>query len=1041
MKKVVLLLASVICLTTAFAQTGSIKISGRVVDDTTQEEIIGANVSVVNDKTGTVSDVFGKFTVTAKELPTTLTISYIGYKTLELDVYEYTEPLTIQLHEERNLLSEVVVVGYGVQKRKELTGSVASVSKVALEQSAISIDGLLGGAISGVNVTQTSGQPGAGSEIRIRGGNSIYASNEPLYVIDGFIYSTEKGATQTGIGGIGSSLNPMASINPSDIESIEVLKDISAKAIYGSRGANGVILVTTKKGAKGKSTIHYGYTIGIDKSAKKLDLLNAEQWTKIHQDYPSIFYNVPFSAPKFGAIMAAQLEATGKPVDSDWQDAVLQTGSTQTHELSISGGDDKTRYLLSGNYTDQKGIILNSGFERYSGRINLDREISSNLTVGVTASADRSTQNALATLSPEDFTGSSNPFKSGISNSLVYALFMPPVIPTHYADAALELNDGLFYNPFELTELRYYEQAANPVTDLEKSIGQTLSTSLLGNFYAKYKIPYVEGLALKYSAGTNVNYITQNFFGPKESVFGINLDTQGRGAVGNRKTVINQSEYLLTYTKQLNPIHYIDLLVGYTKQDTHTDIVLNRTDHLVNFNDLAAVSGNSKAKIKLSNEANQADLHSMLARANYTLLEKYNLTATWRADKSSRFAEGHQWGYFPSVGFSWNVNDEEFAKSWYPVVSSLKFRTTYGTSGNQEIGFTDASGKNTNDNSYNGGAATNYGNAGNDSLTWETTTEYNIGIDIGFLSDRLNLVADVYYKETSDLLVQIEGQFGTASANQFQTVNLGNVTNKGVELALNARLIERRKFTWAASANIAHNVNTITKLGEKSNNLTEGDQDEKIYREGESVGSFYGYVYEGVDPTNGNILLKDIDENGKIEKGSKENLKDRTIIGSIQPDFTYGFSTNLTYRRWDAFVSLQGSQGSEVYNKLRRHLSEGNRLYNLSTDVLSAWTEEKPTNIPRIGSDSDNTSKASPTIVYSRYIEDASFLKIRNITLGYNLPVKINKNTVQLRAFVSAQNLYTFTNYTGYDPEIAGGIDTGVYPTSRTFLAGVGITF
>ncbi|GAP72716.1 TonB-dependent receptor [Candidatus Symbiothrix dinenymphae] len=1003
-RKISLLAVAMSFAVPAVAQTGSIKISGRVVDDTTQEEIIGANVSVVSDKTGTASDVFGKFTVTAKELPTTLTISYMGYKTLEVDVYEYTEPLEIFLHEERNLLSEVVVVGYGTQKRKELTGSVASVSKVALEQSAISIDGLLGGAISGVNVTQTSGQPGAGSEIRIRGGNSIYASNEPLYVIDGFIYFSEKGATQAGIGGIESSLNPLASINPSDIESIEILKDVSAKAIYGSRGANGVILVTTKKGKKGGNTIHYQYTLGIDKSAKKINLMNAEQWTKINRDE---FHNDTWTDSKLKGLITA----------TDWQDAVLRTGSTQTHELSVSGGDDKTRYLLSGKYTDQQGIIINSGFERFSGRINLDKELSSNLSVGITASADRSTQDALTTMSSGDSKGNGTPLAAGITNSMVYALFMPPVLPIH--DATGNYN---YYNPFELNQnLNYSGRAVNPVSDLENSIGQTLSTSLLGNFYAKYKIPYIDGLAVKFSAGTNVNYITQNFFAPVTSALGFADDIQGRGSVGNRQTVVNQSEYLLTYTKQLSPAHYIDLLGGYTNQTTNTNLILSSADHLEKFEKFD--TGEPYPTLR---KAKHGILHSLLGRVNYTLLEKYNLTATYRADKSTRFAAGNLWGFFPSVGFSWNVSDENFAKPLAPTLSSLKFRATYGTAGNQEIGFDEFS-IDTESVRYNGVPTIKYTNLGNNNLKWETTTEYNAGIDAGFLSDRLNLVADVYYKKTSDLLVKVLVPF--SPTNEKQTFNIGNVTNTGFELALNARLLERRKFTWSASANIAHNVNTVTSLG-IYDPLTEGDNQEKKYTVGKSVGSFYGYVYDGVNQETGNIILRDLNTNTRIDTEG-----DRTILGSIQPDFTYGFSSNLTYRRWDVFVSLQGSQGNEVYNKLRRHLSENNKTYNLSTDLLNAWTSEKSSTVPRL--DAVITAKE----LYSRYVEDASFLKIRNITLGYNLPLKIAKTLVQFRAFVSAQNLYTFTHYTGYDPEIAGGIDTGVYPTSRTFLAGVGITF
>ncbi|OAV75120.1 TonB-linked outer membrane protein, SusC/RagA family [Bacteroidales bacterium Barb7] len=1005
----------------ALAQRG-IVVRGKVIDSRSKESVIGASVSVRNDKksAGTATDLDGVFSISVSALPATIVVSYIGYKQQEIDIYEETnERINIRLVEDLNALEEVVVVGYGTQKRKELTGSVASVDKTTLQQLSTSLDGLLGGAVSGVNVTQVSGQPGSGSEIRIRGGNSIYASNDPLYVIDGFIYFSEKGATQAGVGGIESSLNPLASINPSDIESIEILKDVSAKAIYGSRGANGVILVTTKKGKRGGNSIHYQYSIGVDQSAKKLKLTNAEQWSKINRD---VFSNTTWGDPNFVAFNSAQIAANGKNTDTDWQDAVLQTGSTQIHELSVSGGDDKTRYLISGNYTDQQGIIINSGFERFSGRINLDRELFKNLTVGVTASADRSTQNALTSIASGDKTGDSAPaLAAGITNSLVYALFMPPVLPVRNAATG----DYNYYNPFELNQyLNYSGKAVNPVSDLNNSIGQTLSTSLLGNFYAKYNIPHIDGLVFKFSAGTNFSHITQNLFSPPTSALGFSDDIKGKGSVGNRETTITQTEYLLTYTKQLAPAHYIDLLGGYTNQQTNTNIILSRATHLANFEEL----GLGK-ELPHFNKSNSAYLHSVLGRVNYTLLDKYNFTATYRADKSSRFAAGNEWGYFPSVGFSWNVSDESFfegAKNSLSL-SNLKFRASYGTAGNQEIGFDEFSAV-LEAVRYGGEAAYKRTNLGNSKLKWETTAEYNAGIDAGFLNDRLSFVADVYSKKTSDLLVKVLVPF--SATNELQTINVGNVTNKGFELALNARLVERKKFNWSVSANIAHNTNTITHLG-KSNNLTEGDYQEKIYREGESVGSFYGFVYEGVDQKTGDANRKDLDGDKKVRPST-----DRTVLGSIQPDFTYGLSSNLTWHRWDAFVSLQGSQGNEVYNKLRRHLSEGNKTYNLSDDVLNAWTEEKPSSsIPSLN------AAAVTREPYSRYIEDASFLKIRNITVGYNFPVKIGNLPLQFRAFASAQNLYTFTKYKGYDPEVAGGIDTGIYPSSRTFLAGAGITF
>ncbi|KAA6319097.1 TonB-dependent receptor SusC, partial [termite gut metagenome] len=367
------LLAAIFVGSPVFSQTAkSGDIKGVVRDNTAP--VIGAVIMLVGQQSGTVSDENGRFSLNIKSFPITLSVSFLGYKTTEQKIDNPTSSLQILLEENTKLLNEVVIVGYGTQRRRELTGAVSSVSKQALEQPTTSINELLSGNIAGLNVSQNSGQPGEGASIRIRGGNSIYASNEPLYVIDGFIFFSEKNATQAGVSGIDGSLNPLAAISPADIESIEILKDVSAKAIYGSRGANGVILVTTKKGKRGKNIINYQYTIGVDKPARKLDLLNAKQWLDIQKTYfnnkPSMYYT-PEELAQFDK-------------GTNWQDAVLQTGGSQTHELSISGGDDQTRYLLSGNYTNQEGIILNSGYERFSGRLNLDKELFSNLTAGVT---------------------------------------------------------------------------------------------------------------------------------------------------------------------------------------------------------------------------------------------------------------------------------------------------------------------------------------------------------------------------------------------------------------------------------------------------------------------------------------------------------------------------------------------------------------------------------------------------------------------------------------------------------------------------------
>lgn len=1000
-------------------------VKGYVFDEKNKDPIIGATVVEVSTTNGTSTDINGEFNLQASgRYPISLSINLLGYKNKEFILKSAKDTINIYLSEDVNDLNEVVVVGYGTQRRKELTGAVASVSKTTLEQPATSINELLGGSIAGLNVSQNSGQPGAGAAIRIRGGNSIYASNEPLYVIDGFIFFSEKNATQAGVGNIDGSLNPLAAINPSDIESIEVLKDVSAKAIYGSRGANGVILVSTKKGRRGGNTIRYQYTIEVDKSAKKLDLLIAKQWLAIQKEYfndkPSLYYS--------------QEELAQFDKGTDWQKAVLQTGISQTHELSISGGDEKTRYLISGNYTDQKGIILNSGFKRFSGRLNLDKELYQNLKVGVTATVNRSTQDALTTFEGTNYNDS--PYSHGIANSLTYALYMPSVLSIYNADGGYN-----YKNPFEYSYLSYYGQAANPVSDLKNSIGQTVSTSLLGNFFLEYNI--LKELKAKVNAGTNVDYITQNYFAPPYTALGLNQDIRGMGAIGNRRTDVTQSEILLSYTKLLNPIHFIDLLAGYTYQNTKTNFSVSKANHLETFDNLS--TGNELPSIS---RKQKASFNSFLGRANYTLLERYNLTATYRADKSSRFSKGNEWGFFPSIGLSWNINEEEFLKSFSPVLSTLKFRLTYGKAGNQEIDFDEyeqyfSTGR------YNGAPAYDMTNLGNSDLKWETTTEYNAGIDAGFLNDKITLTADIYSKKTHDLLLRIPAPLGSGTSEK-QIANLGNVTNKGFEFTVNAKLIDHKIFSWSASANIARNINRITSLGEY-NGLTDGNDQELILKEGESVGSFYGYRFTGVvqsgedvsklpkiggrTPQPGDAKFADVSGTDGNPDGRITPESDRVVLGSIQPDFTYGFSTSASYGNFDFYILFQGSQGNEVYNLLRRYLERPNDSYNMSAALLNSWTEANPSNtIPYIGS-------TRTTELDSRYVENASFLKLRNVTLGYTIPIKTSSTLSKIRLFASARNLFTITKYKGYDPEVASGIDLGIYPSSKSFLAGVSVTF
>jgi TonB-linked SusC/RagA family outer membrane protein len=998
-----------------FSQQSEIK--GKIVDESTHEPIIGATVRLKNAQSATVTNINGAFVLKINVFPAVLSISSTGYKKQEVDVYE-GGAIDIRLTEDAEILTELVVVGYGTQKRKELTGAISTVSKSHLEYNvSSSVDALLGGAVAGVNVTQSSGQPGSPASIRIRGGNSINASNNPLYVIDGFPYFSDNSTTKVGLGAVEGESNPLNLLNPSDIESIEVLKDVSATAIYGSRGSNGVILITTKKGKKGRNSINYQFSTGWSKSAKKLDLMNASQWAQLQKDH---FLNKP-------GYTDAEIAQLGEGYD--WQNAVLQTGTSENHSISINGGDEKSQYFISGNYLNQDGIILNSGFKRFTGKLNYDKEVFSGFKIGANLTGNKSTQNSLTTFEGANY--NSSPYSKGIANSLTYALYIPPVVPIYNSD-----NSYNYSNPYEYAYLREGSKTANPVSDLKSSTAQTINTTFLGNFYAQYNI--TKGLTAKVNLGSNVSHTIQNYFSPSYTALG--LVPNGIGGIGNKSVEVLLSEFTLTYAKQIG-IHSFDILTGFTDQVTKTNYTSTTSSDFTN--DALGVNnlqdGTPYGATPIYSGSSSSKLYSLLGRVNYSLLKRYNLTTTFRSDYSTRFA--HRWGIFPSVGLSWNINEEGFLKG-VSTINNLKLRVSAGSVGNQEIGDYDYL-QTLVVTKYNGKTVYKVGNTGDDNLKWETTSQYNIGLDAGILNNRITATVDAYYKKTSDLLLLIPAKLGEESE---QLKNVGNVVNKGLELSVNAKILENKKFSWSVAANIAKNHNEITKL----NNDGDIIKGVNILRVGESLGSFYGLVFDGVVQKNedvsklpttpaytttepGDPKFKDISKDGHID------ANDRVVLGSIQPNFTYGLSSTFKYEGFDLFILLQGSQGNKVYNLLRRYLESPNDAYNVSATLLNAWTETNPSkSIPRI------TSVPISSELDSRYIEDASYLRLKTVTLGYTIskiPVAASKVHLKLRLFATAENLFTLTGYKGYDPEVAKGVDLGSYPMARTLLVGANISF
>ncbi|MDR0686984.1 MAG: TonB-dependent receptor [Dysgonamonadaceae bacterium] len=1027
-----ILLAFILFPLAAFSQSNGIKIEGTVVDRRTEEPIIGASVSVAGTPTGDVTDIDGQFAVTVKSLPATLKVDFIGYRTQEIEVYESGEPVYVSLVDE-SILNEVVVVGYGTQTRKELTSAITSVSKERLAQITPSIETTLSGAVAGLNVSQTSGQPGATSTIRIRGGNSITGGNEPLYVIDGFIIYNDFSATKTGAGSSDATLNPLTAINPADIESIDVLKDVAATAIYGTRGANGVIVITTKKGSKGSNNVNYQASFGHQSIRKKVAFLDAKQWTEL--------YNEIRTGEGITDLLPVPTETT------DWQDAALRTGSEQTHQLSFTGGDDKSRYAVSGNYGSQEGIILGTDLKRYGGRVNLERDVLPKLHIGLNATGSFVQLNGL-----------SNRNENNEPNTWIAAINTPPIVTVYNPDGSFN------YEPNVLSTVTYNGKITNPISDLANVTELTENTRVLSILFAEYEL--LDALKLKANIGSDLSNTKQSNYAPSYTFPG--AQRQGVASIGHKTVYAWQTEYTLNYYKTFNRYHTLTALAGYTAQRTDRKAFSAGSYGFANdatgYNNLRS---GSTADWPTSS-AYISTLTSYLARASYSYKEKYNATTTFRADGSSRFSPGHQWGYFPSLGLSWNIDRESFLADWRRKVSHLQLRLSGGTVGNQEIGdFRYIANIVPTTYYFNDVPTTAYilENQSNDNLRWEKTVSYNLGANVGLLNDRLTFVFDAYYKLTSDLLldVPVEDVSGFVSALR----NAGSVSNRGIEFEANAKIIDRKNFRWSVGLNLAHNVNRIESLGNVESFIPSFEGvgtlnyiSPLIVKVGEPLGSFYGYKFAGIVQLDDDISKFPVQTSEALEPGVAryEDISgpngvpdgliteaDRTVLGNSQPKFTGGLNTSLSYRRWDLFLALHGSYGNKLFNSLRTRFEKTSTAYNSLATVADRWTPTNPSNT--IAKATNSTS----IVTDDRYVEDASFIKARNITIGYTFPFRQVTKDAKIRLFASLQNFFTITPYTGYDPEsnrngvdenngLYQGVDFGTYPSSKSVLFGINLT-
>jgi TonB-linked SusC/RagA family outer membrane protein len=1014
MRKLCLIFGLLAFLGTFVAQAQTRQVSGRVLSAADKTPLPGVSVLLKGTTTGSSTNAAGEFELSVPATGGTLVFSFVGFESFEQPIGSATS-FNVQLKEQAQDLNEVVVVGYGTQRKRDITGSVVSISAEQVAETPIArADQILQGRAAGVQVTQTNSEPGGNVSIRIRGTNSINTGNEPLFVVDGF----------PGAGDLNS-------INPSDIESIEVLKDASATAIYGSRGANGVILITTKKGKVGKGTISLeGYT-GIQLVRHKFDLMNAKQFAQYLNDVNAGSTTLP---PPY---RQGQIDSLGE--GTDWQDELFRPAPMSNYQLGFNGGTEETRYNLSFNYFDQQGIVLNSGFKRATVRLNLDKKISPKLSFNFSSQVAGTFENRA-------FVNSSGGSNGGV---LLDALRISPVVPVRDAFGNYTYSNG---------PLPYVEDVGNPIAYAQEVKDQRTVARGLFNVAGNYEI--IPGLTARVTGGFDYNNNQINQYRPSDIFQGRLTNGSATRSTTYRYSWLNENT--LTYDKKLNENNFLNVVVGVTEQQFFGD---NFGTTATNFftNTLGSDNLALAAVVLTPNSGRPSNtLASYFGRVNYRLFERFLFTATLRADGSSRFGANNKWGYFPSAAFAYRLIDEKFMQG-FTALSDLKIRLGYGVTGNQEIPNYQSLAR-YDAGSYASGSTRLVGlvplNIPNPNLKWESTAAANAGLDVAFLQNRIVITADAYYKKTTDLLLQVS----TPRTSGYNSIllNAGSVENKGMEFALNTTNVDTKQFSWNTSLNISANRNKVLDLngeyeryvGSSSSSLFVGSGlgNTSLLRVGEPIGTFFGYQFDGLWQTQDEITAsgtKTVVRPGDPRYVDQNDDKvitaaDRVIIGRAQPKFIYGVTNGFKYAGFNLSIFLQGVQGSSVLNLNRYELESGITTTNKLETVTNRWTPTNTnTTIPRAGS----TLRRSTGIV-SDVVEDGSFLRLKTVTLGYTLP-KFSKVVKSASVYVTAQNVLTFTKYTGYDPEVNSfgsdnlslNTDYNAYPSTRTFIAGVRLGF
>lgn len=1002
------------------AQAQSRVVTGKVTAAATGEPMADVTVMIKQTQTAVTTNNSGAFSIKVDNDDAVLVISYVNYKTQEVAVKNFAS-INIKLEAADNALGEVVVVGYGTVKKTDLTGSVVSLKAKDLSPGAnVNVEQSLIGRAAGVQVYQKSGEPGAAMSVKIRGASSITAGNDPLYVIDGMPVNNLSPVGGSGAGFVATPnpRNPLNSLNPADIESIEILKDASATAIYGSRGSNGVVIITTKKGSSGRLKIGYNAYYGSQEVANSLELLSGEQYKEA--------LNAIIDA---GGGVASE-RVTNDPVNTNWQQELYRKANVQSHDLSFSGGRDNTRYYASLGYFNQQGVLLNSGVKRYTARFNLDNSVAKKYAFGF---------NVNTSYIHDDY----NSVGLGVNengSALYSAINYDPSYPVYDA------NGAYFRSPF-MTNMDH------PLALINGQYANSDGFRTFGTIYGEYFI--IPELSVKVKGAGDVNIVQRNTWLDPKTIAGGSVN--GIATINTGNVNYYMGEATLNFNKEIGKNHKVIAVAGSTYEHFGSNS-FGGNGRGYSLPDLTynAIGTGTSTLNQIGSGRASTKIISYLGRVNYSYLDRYLLTASVRADGSSRFGPNNRFGYFPSVAVAWKLQEEDFLRG-IDFIDELKLRASYGVIGSQSIAnylyIT----------TFSGGGEAIFGGVrttslapsrvANPDLKWEAAKQADIGVDFAFFNRRLTGSIEYYDRRTSDLLLDLPVPLSTGFG--VKTQNIGGMKNTGIDLTLAGDIFRSDKgFNWNMGVVFSTIKNKVTSLGPLEQILTGNAgniTNASIIKPGESLGSYYGYQVEGVWQTGddfsaapvgvkaGDLKFKDVVTDKVI------NASDRTVLGKSIPDFTYGITNNFEYKGLSLSVFIEGSQGASIINNMMidSYFPVSFRRNRLAEPYLNRWTPDNPTN--KYPSFVNPTSQGQQTI-NSRTVEDASYLRMQSVRLGYNF--KLNTKVVKsLQAYVTGNNLFTITKYKGVDPAInAVGddilkIDYSSYPMTRTFLIGVNVQF